>query len=57
MRTTINIPEIKLPFAEWNPNVLASLQRFVILYLRSAILSATLEEYVEVCAFGSDENF
>ena len=27
------------------------------LYLRSAILSATMEEYEEVCIFGSDENF
>ena len=56
MRTSINIPEIKLPFTESNPHVLAYLQRFVFLYLRSAILSATMEEYVEVFAFGSDEN-
>ena len=30
---------------------------FFFLYLRSAILSATMEEYEEVCTFGSDENF
>ena len=27
------------------------------LFLRSAILSATMKEYEEVCTFGSDENF
>ena len=56
MQTSLNIPEIKLPFTESNPHVVAYLPRFVFLYLRSAILSATMEEYEEVCAFGSDKN-